>query len=126
LPRAVLIVDDSPTIRGFARLLLKPLQLEVKEAEDAGKALEILRAAPPALAIVDLNMPGMDGFAFMRQVRSDARPEIAGLPIVLLTGDRLDDLREKGRAAGATAFLPKPLKGPELRALVNRSLRSAA
>ncbi len=126
MPRAVLIVDDSPTIRGFARLLLKPLQLEVKEAEDAGKALEILRAAPPALAIVDLNMPGMDGFAFMRQVRSDARPEIAGLPIVLLTGDRLDDLREKGRAAGATAFLAKPLKGPELLALVNRFLGSAA
>jgi two-component system chemotaxis response regulator CheY len=126
LARAVLIVDDSPTIRGFARLFLKPLQLEVKEAGDGAQALEIVRAAPPALAIVDVNMPGMDGLAFTREVRSDARAEIARIPIVLLTGDGLDDLREKGRAAGATDFLAKPLKGPELLALVKRFLGSAA
>jgi two-component system chemotaxis response regulator CheY len=126
LPRAVLIVDDSPTIRGFARLFLRPLQLEVKEAADGAQALEIVRAEPPALAIVDVNMPGMDGLSFTREVRSDARVEIARVPIVLLTGDRLDDMREKGRIAGATDFLAKPLKGPELLALVKRFLGLAA
>jgi CheY-like chemotaxis protein len=63
LPRTVLIVDDSPTIRGFARIFLKPLQIEVKEAEDGAQALAMVRASPPALAIVDVNMPGMDGLA---------------------------------------------------------------
>ena len=126
MPRAVLIVDDSPTIRGFARLFLRPLQLEVKEAADGAQALEIVRAEPPALAIVDVNMPGMDGLSFTREVRSDARVEIARVPIVLLTGDRLDDMREKGRIAGATDFLAKPLKGPELLALVKRFLGLAA
>jgi two-component system, chemotaxis family, chemotaxis protein CheY len=122
LPRAVLIVDDSPTIRGFARLCLKPLQIEVKEAQDGAEALTIVRAAPPALAIVDLNMPGMGGLAFTREVRADKRPEIAQMPVVLLTGDRLDTVREQGRAAGATDFLGKPLKAPDLVALVKKFL----
>jgi len=126
LPRAVLIVDDSPTIRGFAKLFLKPLQIEVKEAEDGAQALEIVRAAPPALAIVDVNMPGMDGLAFTREVRAEARAEISRMPVVLLTGDRTDELREKGRVAGASEFLGKPLKGPELLAMVKRFLGPAS
>jgi len=126
LPRAVLIVDDSPTIRGFARLFLKPLQIEVKEAEDGAQALQIVRAAPPALAIVDVNMPGMDGLAYTRQIRTDERAEIARMPVILMTGDGSADLHKKGQAAGASDFLGKPLKGPELLALVKRFLGSSA
>jgi len=126
LPRTVLIVDDSPTIRGFAKVFLKPLGVLVKEAEDGAQALEIVRADPPAVAVVDVNMPGMDGLTFTREVRADTRPEIAKIPVVLLTGDEASELKEKGRAAGATAFLAKPLKGPELQALVKRFLGSAA
>jgi two-component system, chemotaxis family, chemotaxis protein CheY len=126
LPRTVLIVDDSPTIRGFAKVFLKPLGVEVQEAEDGAQALEIVRKNLPAVAIVDVNMPGMDGLAFIREVRADGRAEIARLPVVLLTGDVNPDLREKGRAAGATDFLGKPLKGPELQAIVKRFLGTAA
>jgi two-component system chemotaxis response regulator CheY len=126
LPRTVLIVDDSPTIRGFAKVFLKPLGVQVKEAEDGAQALEIVRADPPAVAVVDVNMPGMDGLAFTREVRADARPEIAKIPVVLLTGDQAPEVKEKGRAAGATDFLGKPLKGPELQALVKRFLGTAA
>jgi len=125
LPRTVLIVDDSPTIRGFARIFLKPLQIEVKEAEDGAQALAMVRASPPALAIVDVNMPGMDGLSFTRELRADKRPEVSRLPVVLLTGDKSEELREKGRAAGATDFLGKPIKGPELQALVRKFLGSA-
>jgi len=126
LPRAVLIVDDSPTIRGFAKVFLKPLGVEVQEAEDGAQALEIVRKNPPAVAIVDVNMPGMDGLAFTRELRGDRRPELAKLPVVLLTGETNAELREKGRAAGATDFLAKPLKGPELQAIVKRFLGTAA
>jgi CheY-like chemotaxis protein len=126
LPCTVLIVDDSPTIRGFAKVFLKPLGVEVKEAEDGAQALEIVRKNPPAVAIVDVNMPGMDGLTFTRLVRSDGRPEIAGMPVVLLTGETNAELREKGRAAGATDFLGKPLKGPELQAVVKKFLGTAA
>jgi two-component system chemotaxis response regulator CheY len=121
-----LIVDDSPTIRGFAKIFLKPLQCEVKEAEDGTQALAIVRAELPAVAVVDVNMPGMDGLAFTRELRKDARPEIANLPVLLLTGEKGDDVRQKGRDAGATDFIEKPIKGAELQAAVKKFLGGTA
>jgi two-component system chemotaxis response regulator CheY len=122
LPPTVLIVDDSPTIRGIAKIFLKPLSVDVVEAEEGSKALEMVRASVPAVAIVDVNMPGMDGLTFLRELRGDARPEIARLPVVLLTGDRSEETRRKGREAGATDFIEKPIKGAELQALVKKFL----
>jgi two-component system chemotaxis response regulator CheY len=124
LPRTVLIVDDSPTIRGFARLFLKALPVEVAEAEEGKQALEIVRRNLPVVAIVDVNMPGMDGLAFTRELRADPRPEVASLPVVLLTGDAGAELQQEGRAAGATGFLGKPIKGPELQTIVKQYLGS--
>lgn len=122
MPPTVLIVDDSPTIRGIAKIFLKPLSVEVIEAEEGAKALAMVRASVPAVAIVDVNMPGMDGLTFLRELRGDARPEIARLPVVLLTGDRSEETRRKGREAGATDFIEKPIKGAELQALVKKFL----
>jgi len=122
LPPTVLIVDDSPTIRGIAKIFLKPLSVDVVEAEEGMQALEIVRASVPAVAIVDVNMPGMDGLTFTRELRGDARPEVARLPVVLLTGDRSEETRRKGREAGATDFIEKPIKGAELQALVKKFL----
>jgi two-component system, chemotaxis family, chemotaxis protein CheY len=119
---SVLIVDDSPTIRGFARIYLKPLNVEVQEAEEGMQALELVRAQPPAVAIVDINMPGMDGLQFIRELRSDSRPELRNLPVILLTGDRSEQIREQGRNAGAADFLGKPIKGAELQAMVKKFL----
>ena len=123
MPRTVLIVDDSPTIRGFARIFLKQLPVDVQEAEEGMQALEMVRANPPDVIVVDINMPGMDGLAFTRELRSD--PKIAAIPIVLLTGDRSEQIRQKGRDAGAnvtnassgplvlTAALREATMGPE-------------
>jgi two-component system chemotaxis response regulator CheY len=116
----VLIVDDSPTIRGFAKIYLKPLAVEVVEAEEGMQALEIVRAQLPVVAIVDINMPGMDGLAFTREVRGD--PALSKMPVVLLTGDRSEEIRAQGLAAGASDFLGKPIKGAELQAVVKKFL----
>lgn len=120
MARTVLIVDDSPTIRGFAKIFLKQLGVDVVEAEDGMQALEVTRAKPPDVIVVDINMPGMDGLAFTRELRAD--PKIASIPIVLLTGDRSEQIRQKGRDAGASDFLGKPIKGAELQAMVKRFL----
>ena len=114
----VLIVDDSATVRGFAKLFLKQLSVEVKEAEEGAQALQIARASLPAIAIVDVQMPGMDGLTFLREVRKD--PALAKLPVVLLTGEASDAVRAEGTAAGATGFLGKPLRGDELKSLVQK------
>ena len=79
MPRTVLIVDDSPTIRGFARIFLKPLQIEVKEAEDGAQALDFIfcRGAyagrsitdRPNLILLDLNLPKVDGKELLAAIR---------------------------------------------------------
>ena len=120
MPRTVLIVDDSPTIRGFAKLFLKQLPVDVVEAEEGMQALEMVRANPPDVIVVDINMPGMDGLAFTRELRAD--PKIAAIPVVLLTGDRSEQIKQKGRDAGASDFLEKPIKGAELQTVVKRFL----
>ena len=71
MPRTVLVVDDSPTIRGFARLLLRSLDVKVVEAEDGAKALAAARASAPTLVLADVNMPVMDGLALTRELRKD-------------------------------------------------------
>lgn len=124
MPRTVLVVDDSPTIRGFARLLLKSLDVKVTEAEDGEKALAAARAEAPALVLADVNMPVMDGLVLTRELRKDKK--LKGVPVLLLTGEKSDDLQQKGRAAGANEFLTKPLQAAELQAAVRRWLGDGA
>jgi len=124
VPRTVLVVDDSPTIRGFARLLLKSLDVKVTEAEDGEKALAAARAEAPALVLADVNMPVMDGLVLTRELRKDKK--LKGVPVLLLTGEKSDDLQQKGRAAGANEFLTKPLQAAELQAAVRRWLGDGA
>jgi two-component system, chemotaxis family, chemotaxis protein CheY len=118
--RSVLVVDDSATIRGFARLVLKALRLEVREAADGAEALRIAREAAPALVLSDIQMPVLDGFGLTRELRRDEK--LREVPVVLLSGELNDEVQKQGREAGANAFLQKPLKPPELQAAVRRFL----
>jgi two-component system, chemotaxis family, chemotaxis protein CheY len=124
VPRSVLVVDDSPTIRGFARLLLRSLDVKVVEAEDGAKALAAARASAPTLVLADVNMPVMDGLALTRELRKDRA--LKDVPVLLLTGEKSDELQKKGREAGANELLTKPLQAAELQAAVRRWLRDAA
>ena len=124
MPRTVLVVDDSPTIRGFARLLLKSLDVKVTEAEDGEKALAAARAEAPALVLADVNMPVMDGLTLTRELRRDKA--LKKVPVLLLTADKSEDLQRQGREAGANEFLQKPLQAAELHAAVRRWLGDTA
>ena len=124
MSRKVLIIDDSPTIRAFARMFLKPLAVEIVEAEDGAKGLVAARADRPDICVVDVDMPNLDGLSFTREVRKD--PGLAALPVVLLTGDRTPEAKERGREAGANDLVEKPIKGPELLAMVKKYLEPAA
>ena len=124
MPRSVLVVDDSPTIRGFARLLLRSLDVKVVEAEDGAKALAAARANAPTLVLADVNMPVMDGLALTRELRKDRA--LKEVPVLLLTGEKSEELQKKGREAGANEILTKPLQAAELHAAVRRWLGDAA
>jgi CheY-like chemotaxis protein len=92
MPTTVLCVDDSPTIRSLVKKTLEPEGFVVVEANNGEVALEKARDKKPDLAIVDVNMPVMDGFQFVEACKADASPRFG-------THRLLDD-REFGREEG--------------------------
>ena len=112
------MVDDDPMVRELLLLHLRNEGYAVEVAEDAiagGHA--VLRRAPDLL-ICDVNMPHMDGLAFVETLRADA--SIARFPIVFLTGE--DQSADRGKALGAKAYLTKPIMKDRLLHAVRQAL----
>jgi len=106
-PACILVADDDPILREFACVHLATPSVEIELAADGIEALERLRAGGIDLALIDLEMPRMDGFELIRSIRDD--PVLRHLPLVVVTG-REDILAvDRAYAAGATSFVTKPL-----------------
>nr|WP_216609488.1 response regulator [Myxococcus xanthus] len=121
----VLLVDDSPTVRNIVKIYLMNLKVSTVEADDATRGLQILRLVPVSLVIADINMPGMDGITFVKEVRASAMPQVRSVPILLLTAEKNVDLRQRGTEAGANAFIQKPVSHHELTETVRQFLTKA-
>lgn len=106
----VLVVDDDPFYREMAEMSLKSAGYEILTAEDGAQGLEFLRSAHFDLAVIDLTMPGIDGYEVIRRTRSEGQNP--NLPIVVMTGT--DDVAsvEQSFEAGATSFIAKPINWP--------------
>ncbi len=117
----ILLVDDNPQILSILADLLRPLGHRVLCAADGPTALELAADEPPDLILLDVMMPGVDGFTVCRQIR--AHPLLAQVPVILVTA--LDDResRVRGFEAGADEFVTKPFDYVELRARVSTILR---
>jgi two-component system chemotaxis response regulator CheY len=126
MSQTVLLVDDSRFVRTIIKVHLVSRKFTFEEAGDGAEALALLEASPPDLVIVDEDMPGMDGLEFIRRVRAFEAESIRNIPIILLTGLEQDDLRAEALAAGATAFLRKPVSSAGLLEVVARLLPPAA
>lgn len=122
--KAVLLVDDSATVRRMLEWTLKPSGFRIFQAEDGLQALEVLKAHDVDLAIVDLNMPHMDGIELIRTVRGDDR--LKGLPMILLTTESREEDRRMAREAGANLFLTKPTTPSAIRVHVFAMLGPAS
>ena len=103
----VLVADDDPILREFATVHLATPTVEVEVAEDGVVALEKLQTGVFDIALVDLDMPRMDGFSLIRHLRSD--PALCHLPVVVVTGREDMVAIDQAYAEGATAFVVKPL-----------------
>ena len=113
----VLVVDDSPTMRRSVTLTLELTGVRVVSAADGHEALRHIQGGlKPDLLLTDIVMPGMDGLQLIRE----ARRLLRFTPIVALTTQSQQHLRDEGRAVGATAWLLKPTGGQELVSLVRR------
>ena len=119
VPR-ILVVDDQPDIRLMCRVNLQLEGYEVIEAPDGDAGLEMTRAERPDLVLLDVMMPGLDGWEFMKEIKAD--PAMSNIPIVLLTArvQREDEIR--GWLSGAADYLPKPFNPSTLTDVVRRAL----
>jgi signal transduction histidine kinase/DNA-binding NarL/FixJ family response regulator len=105
--RSVLIADDVPGNRAMLVDLLKPLGFDTREACHGEEVLAVLRERPADLVLMDMSMPGMDGVEAMRRIR--AHEPWRGMPIVAVSANASEVDKAQCIAAGANAFLPKPL-----------------
>ena len=110
----VLTVDDSRTMREMLRLALADAGFRVVQAEDGVHGLEVLQAEAerPQVIVTDINMPRMDGFGFIEEVRGDQR--YRGIPILVLTTESDAEKKNRARMAGATGWIVKPFNPDKL------------
>lgn len=117
----ILVVDDSQSMRSLIRAALAEEGYDVSESENGEQALAAFQAATPDLVITDIYMPGMDGLSLVRGIR--AIPACRFLPILVLTTEGGEAMKQRGRAAGASGWIVKPFQAEQLREVVGRLLR---
>lgn len=112
VPQLVLIVDDESMARALLRLILTRAGFEVMEAENGVDALANVARKQPDLVVLDVMMPGMDGFEVCLNLRQQV--ETSDLPIIMLSARADLDSITRGIEVGATKYLTKPISREEL------------
>ena len=119
--KTILAVDDSATMREMVAFVLESAGYRVIEAEDGAQGLDRATATNVDLVITDQNMPNMDGLTLVRSLRE--LRDYKSVPILLLTTESSDSMKQQGRAAGATGWLVKPFDPATLLEVVQKVLR---
>jgi CheY-like chemotaxis protein len=118
----ILIVEDNPLNLKLATVILKGAGYDVATAMDAGEAEESIRDQLPDLILMDLGLPGKDGYALTREIRG--RASTGHVPVLAVTSFAMKGDEEKAREAGCSGYLTKPIHREELlrqvRALLGR------
>ncbi len=114
----ILIVDDESRMRRFVRLNLEAEGFEVIEAENGYKALQKVRDEMPDLVVLDVAMPGMDGFEVLERIR-----EMSDVPVIMLTVKDEEEDRIRGLEMGADDYVTKPFSPRELASRIRAVLR---
>lgn len=118
MSKTILTVDDSASLRRMVAFTLQNAGYEVVEAEDGEEGLNKAQVSTIDLVITDQNMPKMDGLTLIRSLR--ILPEYARKPILMLTTEASDEMKAKGKAAGATGWIVKPFDPKRLVEVVRK------
>ena len=116
----LLVVDDAPENLDIAKNLLAP-QYVVKAAVNGPMALKIVSKQPPHLVLLDIQMPGMNGYEVCRQLKAD--PATAAMPVIFLTGE--SDVAANVDAAGGDGYAAKPIDPAVLLPMIEKHLAPA-
>jgi CheY-like chemotaxis protein len=119
-PRVLLVEDDNHVRPVLARLIERG-GFQVVEAADGSAALEHIQQTQPDLILLDIRMPGMDGYEVLRRIKSN--PVYQHIPVVVLTASDLDDsARQRALDLGAALYLEKPIASEDLLAEIEQIL----
>ena len=120
MPKRILTIDDSKTIRDMLSLTLSEAGFEVLQAVDGEDGIDVLEKQSDRVDVVitDINMPKMDGYGVIRHIRQQQRYN--GMPVLVLTTESEKDKRNVAREAGATGWMVKPFDPERLIATINK------
>ncbi|MBU2359256.1 response regulator [Loktanella sp. M215] len=114
----ILAIDDSRTIREMLRMALGNAGFDVHLANDGQEGVEALPRVSPDIVITDINMPRLDGFGVINAIRGGA--VLNALPILVLTTESAQELKDRARQAGATGWIVKPFDDAKLISAIRR------
>ncbi len=118
--KKVMVVDDASTVRMYHKALLDELGVFVLEASNGVEALERALEQPVDLFLVDINMPKMDGFTLVNEIRS--RDALKAVPVILISTESQENDRRQGVDVGANLYMVKPVNPEELQQTVTLML----
>ena len=121
VPKKILAVDDSSTMRQLVKMTLTRAGFAVVEAENGAQGLEKATAEKFDMVLSDINMPVMSGLELLRNLRKLTQYKFT--PIVLVTTESQVEKKAEGKAAGATGWIVKPFEPEQLLAVVSKVLR---
>jgi len=110
MPKCILVVDDDRAVIELAKRTIQGKGYEVITAQDGQEALEVMNNRIPDLILLDIQMPKMDGYAFILKKSSD--PAFAGIPVIVLTA--MDKTEPLFKRHGVTSYLLKPINTQDL------------
>jgi two-component system cell cycle response regulator len=119
----ILVAEDSSVVRAVLRQHLEAQDYTVIEADDGNAALSACRTAVPDAVLLDIEMPGLDGYQVLAALKADPDPQLSDLPVVFLTGRTSTEDIVEGLRLGAHDYLKKPFEASELIARVSAAVR---
>lgn len=116
----VLVIEDSASVRRLIEVCLRVLDVELSAAEDGLRGLQLAKEATPDAIVLDIGLPGMDGWEVLRRLRSD--DATADVKVLILTAHAQPEVAEQAVAGGADDFMTKPFRPTELRERIEKLL----
>ena len=116
----VLVIEDSASVRRLIEVCLRVLGVEVSSASDGVGGLNAIRDSRPDAVVLDIGLPGLDGWEVLRRIRNDQ--ETASIKVLVLTAHAQPEMADKAAKGGADSFMTKPFRPLDLRTQVEKLL----
>ncbi len=120
MDQKVLVIEDSASVRRLIEVCLRVLDVDVSSAVDGVTGLEQIKSLNPDIVVLDIGLPGLDGWEVLSQLRQD--PNSAEVKVLVLTAHAQPEMADRAAQGGADAFMTKPFRPIDLRIQVEKLL----